>query len=153
LVSDKLYVPRFHPVSYIFYGVNGTIYKLIKSYFQDTFQRVVIDSRFLHNTITSYWGKISLGVPQGSILGPLLFLIYFNHLPNILINNSIPILFADNTSVIITNSNPTDFQKDIKDVFEHLNKWFTLNLLSLNFNKTNFIHFKTKKYLQFRYKG
>ena len=61
-----------------------------------------------------------------------------------MINNSIPVLFADDTSVIITNSTPTDFQKDIKDVFEHLNTWFTLSLLSLNFDKTKFIHFKTK---------
>jgi hypothetical protein len=61
-----------------------------------------------------------------------------------LINNSIPVLFADDTSVIITNSTPTDFQKDIKDVFEHSNTWFTLSLLSLNFDKTYFIHFKTK---------
>jgi hypothetical protein len=127
-----------------FYGINGTTYKLIKSYLQDRYQRVVIDSRVLHDTTSFDCGKISYGVPHGSILGPLLFLIHINDLPKILINNSIPVLFADDTSVIITNSNPTYFQNDIKDVFEHLNTWFTLNLLSLNFDKTNFIHSKTK---------
>jgi hypothetical protein len=128
-----------------FYGVNGTICKLIKSYLQDRFQRVVIDFRVLHSTTTSDWGKISHGVPQGSILGPLLFLyIYINNLQKIIINNSISVPFADDTSVIITNSNQTGFQKDIKDIFEHLNTWVTLNLLSLNSDKTIFIHFKTK---------
>jgi hypothetical protein len=62
-------------------------------------------------------------------------------------NSFIPVLFADDTSVIITNSNPTDLQKDMKNVFEYLNTWFTLNLLLLNFDKTNFIHFKTKNTL------
>jgi hypothetical protein len=71
-------------------------------------------------------------------------LIYINDLPKILINSSIPALFADDTSVTITNSNPTDFQKDIRELFEHLNEWFNLNLLLLNFYKTNFIHFKTR---------
>jgi hypothetical protein len=45
------------------------------------------------------------------------------------------------TSVIITNTNTTDFQDNIKSVFECLNKWFASNLLSLNVNKTNIIHF------------
>jgi hypothetical protein len=52
-------------------------------------------------------------------------------LSKILSNISIPVLFADRTSVIITNYNPTDFQTNIKEVFEHLNTWFNLNLLSL----------------------
>lgn len=69
--------------------------------------------------------------------------VYTNYLPKILINNSMPILFADDTSVITANSNLTGFQKDIEEVSEHLSKCFNINLSSLNFDKTNFVHFKT----------
>jgi hypothetical protein len=89
-------------------------------------------------------GKDFTWCPSGIYSWTFTFFIYINDLPKILINNSIPVLFADDTSVIITNSNPTYVQKDTKVVFEHLNTWFTLNLLSLNFEKTNFFHFKTK---------
>jgi len=58
-------------------------------------------------------------------------LIYINDLPRILGNISIPVLFA----VDITNSNPINFQTNNKEVFSHLNKWFSLNLLALKFDK------------------
>ena len=53
------------------------------------------------------------------------------------------VLFADVTS--IPNSNPNNFETNIKEVFKHLHSWFSLNLLSLNSDKTNFIHFKMRK--------
>ena len=71
------------------------------------------------------------------------YLIYVNDLPKILSNISIHVLFADVKS--IPNSNPNNFQTYIKEVLKNLHKWFSLNLLSLNFDATNFIHFKTRK--------
>ena len=61
----------------------------------------------------------------------------------VLNNISLPILFAGNTSVIIRIINITDFQGNIKTVFEHLIELFLSNILSLNFDKINFIQFKT----------
>jgi hypothetical protein len=94
--------------------------------------------------IASKWSKIRHGIPQGSILGPLLFLLYINDLPSFIKNKSKPILFADDTSITVTNSSPPNFISDIMTVFEQLNKWFSANNLSLNFEKTHVIQFTTK---------
>ena len=67
---------------------------------------------------------------KGSILRPLLFLIYINDVSKILIKNSIPILCTNDASVIITNANIVDFQSNIEAVFIQLNKWINLKLLS-----------------------
>jgi hypothetical protein len=85
-------------------------------------------------------GQNKHGVPQGSILGPLFFLIYINDLPNIIADPSKPILFADDRNIIITNPSPSKFKEDINNI----NNWFRCNSLSLNFNKTYFLQFRPK---------
>jgi hypothetical protein len=89
-------------------------------------------------------GKDNDGVPQGSVLGPLLFLIYINDLPRIVKDNTIPTLFADDTSILVKGSNVKDFQSNMFNTFNCVNKWFRINLLSININKTHCIQFKTK---------
>ena len=72
-------------------GVSGKLYNLLENYLSDRFQRVLLNGQ------TSSWRPVLAGVPQGSILGPLLFLIYINDLPNELKSNAK--LFADDTSL------------------------------------------------------
>jgi hypothetical protein len=74
----------------------------------------------------------------------LLFLVYINDLPLFLNRISTPILFAHDTSVLITNQNPRDFNIITNEILQKLDKWFKTNLLLLNFDKTHIIHFKTK---------
>jgi hypothetical protein len=89
-------------------------------------------------------GVTKLGAPQGSILGPLLFLLYIKDFSEIINGKSKPILFVDVTSLIFTNSNLQNFKNDIKILFECLNKWFKANGILLNFDKPHFIQFTTK---------
>jgi hypothetical protein len=93
----------------------------------------------------SNWAKVRYGVPQGSILGSLLFLLYINDLPKIIKKTSAPTIFIDDTSILFAHTNPIDLNKNIHIVFVTLNKCFRANQLSLNFNKTNYIHFTTKR--------
>ena len=74
----------------------------MRSYLENRFQRVVIKDN-MHSLTTSAWVKMEHGVPQGSVLGPLLFLIYINDLAQILRDIARPVVFADDTSIVISN--------------------------------------------------
>jgi hypothetical protein len=106
--------------------------------------RVQIADGGLNQTKFSAWEKITDGVPQGSVLGPLLFLIYVNDLPRIVSDKTLPIVFADDTSVIVKSPNSRDFQTNMVTAFNGVNKWFKVNLLSINVDKTHYIQFETK---------
>ena len=120
-----------------FYVITGTANNLIKSYLMERYQRVIIRNKS-SNIYYSKWNKIIKGVPQGSVLGPLLFLIYINDLPSSIRPNSLPTLFADNTNIICMHCNPHSFKESVEEILLKLSKWFQANLLTLNFNKTKF---------------
>jgi hypothetical protein len=125
-----------------FYGINGKVGKLIKSYLNDRYQRTLINDNY--SKCISDWQKVKQGVPQGSILGPLFFLLYSNDLPYLINKISKPILYADDTSIICFNSDSTEHVTILKTILVEIKEWFTSNSLSLNFNKMNYVHFSTK---------
>jgi retron-type reverse transcriptase len=109
-----------------FYGVTGTANKLIKSCLTNRYQRVKIKNNHILNHY-SEWDNVKQGVPQGSVLGPLLFLIYINYLSDSISDISSPVLFADDTNFICTQQNFNIFNDEIETAFLRINKWLQVN--------------------------
>ena len=99
------------------------------------------------NNSTSSPRPITVGVPQGSILGPLLFLIYINDLPKCL-NHSKSILYADDTLLYYSAKTATALQTNINSDLQSLSNWLNENLLTLNYEKTKFLFFANRKHLK-----
>jgi len=70
------------------------------------------------------------------VFGPLLFLILISDLPKFVRDKSVPILFAVGTSILLSHSDPTNYNNNKNTVFKILSEWFKQNLISLNFTKT-----------------
>jgi hypothetical protein len=81
---------------------------------------------------------IKCGVPQGSILGPLFFLLYINDLSHCL-NKTKPRLFSDDTNLTASANSLTDLETAVNSDLENLRKWLIANKLSLNVAKTEFM--------------
>jgi len=126
-----------------FYGIQGKFKTLIKSYLTEGFQKVTLGNT-IENSKSSKWKQIRKGVPQGSIFGPLLFPIYINDLPSTTEKDVKMILYADD--ILITGANKRDFNENCKKSFQDINAWFINNRLTLNFNKTQFLEFRTNHY-------
>ena len=118
------------------YGIRGQTNKLFESYLTNRKQLVEIDK------IRSTCKPITCGVPQGSVLGPLLFLIYINDMANKCPLGNIR-LFADDTNIFLSHSNIVELYKNAQLVLTYLFKWFKDNKLTVNSSKSNFTIFTT----------
>ena len=96
-------------------GISGDLYKLLENYLSGRLHRVVLNGQ------TSSWRPVLAGVPQGSILGPLLFLIYINDLPNELKSNAK--LFADDTSLFNIVKDENESAHILNNILSLISKW------------------------------
>ena len=119
------------------YGVRHTSINIISSYLSGRTQCVKI-----RNTFSSFRDVI-MGVPQGSILGPILFLIYINDLPK-LSDEMTCLSYADDTAIIFKNKCSTSLQITVNVLMLRISEWFRANLLSLNVSKTYTQHYTTR---------
>ena len=109
-------------------GVAGSVLTWFKSYLSDRRQRVVLPGA------NSNWTFIRAGVPQGSILGPLLFLLYINDIVSEIGSNIR--LFVDDTSLFIVVDNPVTAAGQLNIDLEKISRWATTWLVSFNPTKT-----------------
>jgi hypothetical protein len=127
------------------YGVSGSYLSWFKSYLENRKQKVCLSPDVTDQGTASNWEGISSGVHQGSILGPLLFLIYINDLPSGQQNGSFPVIYKDDTSVLITADNDTELKRKMNDVLDCMTAWLSANGLSLNMENTNIMKYTSSK--------
>lgn len=117
-----------------FYGIRGTTLNWLDSYLSNRYQYT------LYKNSKSELAKIACGVPQGSILGPLLFIIYVNDIVNVS-DIAKTILFADDTNIFFDSQNLLSSHKTVSTELTKFSSWFAANKLSLNIEKTNYMVF------------
>ena len=118
------------------YGINGLLLNWIKDFLADRKQRIVMGD------CMSEWSNVDSGVPQGSVLGPISFVIYINDLPD-QVKNSVCKLYADDNKLISEIRNNEDCFKLQNDIDE-LDKWSEKWLLGFNFDKCRIMHIGKK---------
>lgn len=130
-------------------GVRGLGLNLLKSYLQNRKQVTVMDnfnknSKFFEE-IQSQPKDVILGLPQGSILGPLLFLIYVNQLPNV--TENLCVMFADDATIFIPNPSRdiNDVENNINQTLQNIVQWLNSINLNVNLSKTKLIQFRNYK--------
>ena len=115
------------------YGITGNELNWFNSYLNNRMQSVKVGSS------ASDLKPIGIGIPQGSILGPLLFILFVNDLPDNVKCKTV--MYADDTSLLISSSDPSCLQSSLDHNMGLIASWFESNKLTLNLSKTKFMLF------------
>ena len=114
------------------YGFRGSALKFFESYLKNRKICTKVCLAFL-----SRFYSVSCGVPQGSVLGPILFLLYVNDLPNV--SKFKTTLFADDTNLHMSHSDLSLLQMEVSQEINKVDDWLGKNKLSLNYNKSSYM--------------
>ena len=114
------------------YGLGGAVGTWFKSYLSDRSQKCYVNGHLSNNR------TLLCGIPQGTILGPLLFLLYINDLPNCL-EHSQARMYADDTNLTFASNNIDDINYYLNQDLANVNKWLIAHRLTLNQSKTEFM--------------
>ena len=120
------------------YGIRGKALDIFKSYLSNRKQYVQLENS------KSKLRPITCGVPQGSVLGPLFFILFINDLYKCCPEGKVR-LFADDTTIFFHKNNITDIIATGKNIMTQLNTWLRANKLTLNADKSSFTIFKSNK--------
>ena len=120
------------------YGVRGIPLDWFKSYLTNRKQYLSVRGNISETM------EVGCGVPQGSVLGPLLFLIYINDLSKVSKKLTF-FLFADDTNIYYESQDLTEIQKTVNKELKKVCKWLDSNCLALNISKTNFVIFHSPR--------
>ena len=123
------------------YDVDQNALRWFESYLTNRSQRCYANGHLSSSKPITY------GVPQGCIIGPLLFLVHINDLPNCL-NDSSPRMYADDTNISYSGSKLSEIEQKMSNELSKLNKWLKANKLSLNTAKTEFMIIGSRQKLQ-----
>lgn len=130
------------------YGIRGNAYSWISSFLRGRQQVVTIkhcvNNHFRNSQSTRL--PVNMGVPQGSVLGPVLFLLYINDMDVHISDNVAPTLYADDTSLLISGASGLEIRDKCARVLSDLGDWFVSNSLYLNIDKTNVVRFHNYQY-------
>jgi hypothetical protein len=113
-------------------GISGIPLNWFKSYLSDREQQCLVNGHL------SSPRKIKCGIPQGSVLGPLLFLLYINDMPDSL-KYSIPSLYADGTEIYLSSKDCDDIVIKINLDLENIRKWMLRNKLQIHPTKSKYL--------------
>ena len=126
-INHNLLLEKLHS-----YGISGDELKWFSSYLSERKQRVVM------NGVCAGWSDVRTGVPQGSILGPLLFIVFVNDLPSV-VSHSEVCLYADDTTVYVADEDPAVVRDKLTEDLNAVADWIDRNGLRMNVSKTNLL--------------